>query len=875
MPARNTDDQYSLEEEEGDDNKYEASNESLAHSVLSLSHFEPLKQPALSKRKQKEYKEMVVDRLYLRFELEKAVAELRSVNKPLISKTYASIEGKRAMHRVHHALKYEIIRLCSFYSHEEIMLLSLAFDAISRLQDLQMDNLEMVMELFEITRLVSARVTGLSAYLTLTIGDFHGFISEAEEALPGYSSSSTNRAFLKISLSDRENSLRRLVEMEGLFKAYASLLFIKAKMDPEVKKLSIYRPCHLNFHESSRQQRRISFVMEECKQLQTWLESQEDFFLQDHTQYWKGLGLRLKDVGRAGSLLNRVEEFYENRSYSKDDFIAAPADPLDRDMQDYEEVEDKASPDLLSLWMVLLHITFYMTNYYGLYVTSYEKMKKLGSSPSEYASFVAAITPVSASILIFLYDRCLTFEIKTVYFMSYCYLIAGNLCYFFSTLPSTNSFILLFIGRVLIGAGGIGIVTKRYMAVMINDKYRDLYSTITLLLANIGKSLGPGAAGLIRLVRDKQPDKSVWHDLLVFSLFCAIMWVGLFILWAILFRSQARLMTRRTLRMKKLAKVEAHYYAHLMGMPKNEIQHLVELSRKRNNELEEGGKTPLRKQSAMPPVHASHALNDENLIRHNPFPTPTKQPPAYSSKLVSGFILGMLIFSMASLEALYTEFPIVAIRPNWFSLTLPQVGLGYFSTIIIILPVSLLARPIVRTVEDRKIIFLCLALLFIGLFIHIDLRYVTPNSTNHISIYQYAVGSSFILFGSILCEDAATHILSKVSAPVSQLGHLNAGIASGYGSALGRALGNLLTGLSALTTGQDFMSVTLYTALCVLAVVLALGLSLLYRRMTKLVFAQRIINEDLRAPSAELQTRPPATFRPIKIRGVSFPELPR
>lgn len=60
----------------------------------------------------------------------------------------------------------------------------------------------------------------------------------------------------------------------------------------------------------------------------------------------------------------------------------------------------------------------------------------------------------------------------------------------------------------------------------------------------------------------------------------------------------------------------------------------------------------------------------------------------------------------------------------------------------------------------------------------------------HINMAQFYIGSSIIFAGSLVTEAAAVSILNKVISPTLKRGLLNAGLLSGTGDTLGRALGN-------------------------------------------------------------------------------------
>ena len=148
-----------------------------------------------------------------------------------------------------------------------------------------------------------------------------------------------------------------------------------------------------------------------------------------------------------------------------------------------------------------------------------------------------------------------------------------------------------------------------------------------------------------------------------------------------------------------------------------------------------------------------------------------------------------------------------------------------------------------RRFEDRKVLVACLLILLVGLVIKIDFQHI-ESSGDHQSIYQYIAGGIVILIGSLACEACVIAIMAEVSSPVAALGSLNAGLASGYGATIGRAIGNLSVAAAASIHGVESISFYLYSTYSVLFLVLIILTFTLYRRMEKLTYAQIYISES-------------------------------
>jgi hypothetical protein len=137
-------------------------------------------------------------------------------------------------------------------------------------------------------------------------------------------------------------------------------------------------------------------------------------------------------------------------------------------------------------------------------------------------------------------------------------------------------------------------------------------------------------------------------------------------------------------------------------------------------------------------------------------------------------------------------------------------------------------------------------ILLAGLLIKIDYQVSSSGAENvHQPIYQYFIGGIVILIGSLSCEACIIAILGEVSSPVAALGVLNAGLASGYGATIGRALGNLSVAIAAVPRGVNYISLYMYSAYSIVVFLLIVLIIVIYRRMEKLTYAQLYFTESI------------------------------
>lgn len=80
---------------------------------------------------------------------------------------------------------------------------------------------------------------------------------------------------------------------------------------------------------------------------------------------------------------------------------------------------------------------------------------------------------------------------------------------------------------------------------------------------------------------------------------------------------------------------------------------------------------------------------------------------------------------------------------------------------------------------------LAFGIFLLGTILKINFRYNKPMPQA-----QFYLGSAIVFIGSLLSEAAAISILAKVISPNLKKGFINAGLLSGTGDTLGKAIGN-------------------------------------------------------------------------------------
>ena len=156
-------------------------------------------------------------------------------------------------------------------------------------------------------------------------------------------------------------------------------------------------------------------------------------------------------------------------------------------------------------------------------------------------------------------------------------------------------------------------------------------------------------------------------------------------------------------------------------------------------------------------------------------------------------------------EAFFTELPQVSKEyydhgPQW-------VGFFLWLSTFYVIPTALLGVYLSKKMPDRHILIIATIIYIIGTVMKINFEFDKPMPQG-----QYYVGSCILFIGSLMTEASTVAILAKVISPSLKMGFFNAGLLSGTGDTLGRALGNSSFTLfasfgsksSATETGEGF-----------------------------------------------------------------------
>lgn len=588
----------------------------------------------------------------------------------------------------------EIERVSTFYSFESVKILSLSYDVLAKLQDLRMHDFEMVQEALEELNDSMVLILKVIYFIENNLNLIKAIFKEYLDTFPGVEKTKIFTSFASKELSNKRSPLRILVEQMALYKGYTTVMFITQKMSPEIRKAKEYVENqeedsdaefdefrvgpHLN---ETREQ--MTELLAYSKNVQKMLDNNTDYFMKRDNSYWFQLGLTIVELNGIQELLSRVDFFFQDRALTKDDYIKASLQPHERVMDySYEAEPDQACGDMVSLWIVLAHTMIYVTNYYGLYITSYVQLKRFEGIDTSKAAYIIAATPLAATACIYYYEAAFSRLFFTMHHQSFVLLLLANLLNFLATTPSINSLTLVVLARCLYGAGGIRIVTKKYIALMVSRQFRQRYLLILAVISNVGKALGPGISALLLVILDALPDSSGWvHEGNIYSLFFVIVWLVFYLAILFGFRAHMRLIIRYLSKIKRQSKCERKKYETLLRLEAQQLRKLA------NDKEEEA-----RNKDNISPKNKK-SLEDIPALEFPLGEAATSQLPAISdrdkkfqwilNKLITVFFIIAFIFTKAVLESLYCEAPVLMTHKNWYNFSLKAVGLIQFCYIVL------------------------------------------------------------------------------------------------------------------------------------------------------------------------------------------------
>jgi MFS family permease len=137
---------------------------------------------------------------------------------------------------------------------------------------------------------------------------------------------------------------------------------------------------------------------------------------------------------------------------------------------------------------------------------------------------------------------------------------------------------MLIVGRALIGAGGMRVMTKKYMALMLNEKFRSKYLLLFATMGHIGKSIGPGINAICCVIIGKETEEDKQNSVFqlgnIFAFVCFVLWSFIALFMGNGFKLDKKYTQRKLVSIKKQARIEGRYFKELIQMKVHEPQKL-------------------------------------------------------------------------------------------------------------------------------------------------------------------------------------------------------------------------------------------------------------------------------------------------------------
>ena len=143
---------------------------------------------------------------------------------------------------------------------------------------------------------------------------------------------------------------------------------------------------------------------------------------------------------------------------------------------------------LSNTWIIMLHSFIYLMNSLIIYPTNYLILERIGYQ-SYITGLVLAMTPLSSFLILPLFINNISFRYyKMAIFFAVLTLIFSNLLYVYSYF--FKSLFLMILSRLLLGLGGLRILTNRYITEELPSHLILFYSKVDFITVWLGHSCG-------------------------------------------------------------------------------------------------------------------------------------------------------------------------------------------------------------------------------------------------------------------------------------------------------------------------------------------------------------------------------------------------
>lgn len=310
---------------------------------------------------------------------------------------------------------------------------------------------------------------------------------------------------------------------------------------------------------------------------------QDDFFVKRHQLLLDKLRIPPEDYFNVRYFSVTSDKLLADQNLTVDQFFAKAKEYPTMIHHEHEEVKRKAAYNMLDLWMVLIHTFIYIINNYGFSMTAYLYAKSLKLDTS-ISGVIQGVTP---AVAIF-WGVCINFWTQSnnyypPYITILVMLILANLLYYlaetYAETDSTKGVIILVAARVVMGIGGARLLTRKYIAINVQEWALTKYSALLTGMTAAGMCLGPGLSALVEYAEPVNigDTKLAPHNMLSF-LFIFI-WGVVTVIFIFFFkgRDTSQIQSKNSKEPKILSQAEMALKIEQVDLQKN-LNQIIEVS---------------------------------------------------------------------------------------------------------------------------------------------------------------------------------------------------------------------------------------------------------------------------------------------------------
>jgi len=143
---------------------------------------------------------------------------------------------------------------------------------------------------------------------------------------------------------------------------------------------------------------------------------------------------------------------------------------------------------LNNTWIIMIHSFLYLTNSFIIYPTNYLFLESLNYQ-SYMTGIVIAMTPLSSFLILPIFINNISFRYyKVAIVLAIILLLISNVLYVYAYY--FKSIFLMIISRILLGLGGIRILTNRYITEEIPSSFIMFYTKVDFITCWLGYANG-------------------------------------------------------------------------------------------------------------------------------------------------------------------------------------------------------------------------------------------------------------------------------------------------------------------------------------------------------------------------------------------------